>query len=305
MNLLDRMNIAIDYIEEHITDDIDFSKLSQLSCCSAYNFQRMFSFVTDVSVVEYVRRRRMTLAALELQNSDIKVIDAALKYGYESPVSFARAFKEIHGINPSEAKKSNVSLVAYPKMTFQIIIKGVCDMNYRIVKTKSFKVFGLEGLVSTIGEDKYFSNEGEIWQKNHQNGKYEQLVLDAGIEKPPFFDDMFIEEMCKVHGLMNYKKINDTTYGYMQCGFIAPDSRTDGYSIAEIPETTWAVFSVQLVNWDIVSAITALNKRFYTEWVPTSNYEKADAPEFEMYGGTPERGYVELWMPIVKKKSEN
>ena len=174
-------------------------------------------------------------------------------------------------------------------------------MNYRIVKTKEFKVFGLEGLVSTIGESGYFSNEGEIWQANHQNGRYEQLVLDAGVEKPPLYDEMFINEMCRVHGLMNYKKLNDTTYGYMQCSFAASDSNTDGYTVVDIPETTWAVFSAPLVDWDVGAAMNTLNKRFYTEWLPTSDYEKADAPEFEMYGGTPDCGYIELWMPIIKK----
>lgn len=304
MNMLDRMNMAIEYIEEHITEEIDFSKLAKISCCSSYNFQRMFSFISDVSVVEYVRHRRMTLAALELQEKGAKVINIAMKYGYESPVSFARAFKAIHGITPSEAKKTNISLIAFPKMTFQITIKGVSEMSYRIVKTKKFKVFGLEGIVSTVGDDKYFSNEGEIWQENHHKGKYEQLVIDAGDEKPLFYDEMFVKEMCKVHALMNYKKINDTTYAYMQCSFIAPDSKTDGYTIEEIPETTWAVFSAPLVDWNVGSAMTMLNKRFYTEWLPTSDYEKADAPEFEMYGGTPSQGYIELWMPIVRKKDK-
>lgn len=302
MNLLEKMNAAVEYIENHITEDIDYSELSKLACCSAYNFQRMFSFIADVTVAEYVRRRRMTLAAFELQETGAKVLDVALKYGYESPTSFARAFKAVHGILPADAKKSNISLIAFPRISFQITVKGAAEMNYRIVKTKKFKVFGLEGLVSTIGEKGYFSNEGEIWQKNNQNGKYEQLVLDAGQEKPPLYDEMFVNEMCKVHGLMNYKKLNDTTYGYMQCSLLASDSKTEGYTVVEIPETTWAVFGAPLVNWDVGAAMTALNKSFYSEWLPTSDYEKADAPEFEMYGGTPDSGYIELWMPVVKKK---
>jgi AraC family transcriptional regulator len=301
MNILDKMNIAISYVEEHITDELDLNTLAQLACCSTYNFQRMFSFVTDISIVEYIRRRRLTLAALELQQNDIKIMDLALKYGYDSPVSFARAFQAIHGITPKEARKSNISLKAFPRMTFQIIIKGVSEMNYRIVKTESFKVFGIEGIVSTIGDEKYFPHEGAIWQENNRNGKYEQLFLDAGETRLSIYDTMFIHEMCRIHGLMNYKKINDTTYGYMQCSFVTPESKTDGYTIVEIPATTWAVFPSDLINWDVGSAMTTLNKRFYSEWMPTSEFEKADAPEFEMYGGTPEKGYIELWMPIVKK----
>lgn len=302
MNVLERMNIAIEYVEQHITEDISLENLAKLVCCSTYNFQRMFSFIADMSIVEYIRRRRLSLAALELQNSDIKIMDLALKYGYESPVSFARSFQAIHDIAPSEARKSNVSLKMFPRMTFQIIIKGVSEMNYRIVKTEPFKVFGIEGIISTVGDDKYFPHEGAVCQANHQSGKYEQLMTDAGEGKLPIYDTMFVKEMCRIHGLMNYKKIDATTYGYMQCSFVVADSKTENYPIIEIPQTTWAVFPSDLVGWDVGAAMSTLNKRFYTEWLPTSEYEKADATEFEMYGGTPEKGYVELWMPIIKKK---
>lgn len=104
MDVSRRLNAAIEYVEQHITEELDYQKLAQLAGCSAYNFQRMFSFIADLSLVEYVRRRRLTLAALELQQSGVKVIDLALKYGYDSPVSFARAFQAFHGVTPSEAK---------------------------------------------------------------------------------------------------------------------------------------------------------------------------------------------------------
>lgn len=300
MDLLDRLNLAVEYVERNITQELDLSKIARLACCSTYNFQRMFSFVTDVSIVEYIRRGRLTLAALELQHRDMKVIDVALKYGYDSPVSFARAFQAMHGITPSEAKNTNVSLKAFPRMTFQIIIKGVGEMNYRIVKTEPFKVFGIEGLISTTGEPGYFRNEGEVW--NDQNDARDKLYEDAGKESLPIFDTMFVREMCPMHGLMNYNKVDDTTYGFMLWCFLRPDSRADRYTVYEVPAATWAVFPRDLDNWDAGSAISTLNKRFYSEWLPTSEYEKADAPELEMYSGTPEKGHIELWMPIIKKK---
>jgi len=305
MELLDRMNKAIDYVEQHITEELDLPKLAQLTCCSTYNFQRMFSMVTGITITEYVRRRRLTLAALELGQGDIKVVDVALKYGYDSPVSFGRAFQALHGIKPSEAKKSNKNLKAFPRMTFQITITGGSEMNYRIVKTKPFKVFGLEEVVSTVGEN-YFQHGGKvwngIWDTNFENGKYEQLKLAAGEEKPAFYGTIFIEEMWQIHALMNYKKINDTTYGYMQCSFVTPDSKTDGYTVVEIPETTWAVFPTGMMNWeDLGTAIDEVFKKFYSEWLPISEYEKTDGPEFEMHTGTLEEGNIELWMPVRKK----
>jgi len=306
MELLERMNTAIEYVENHITEELDLPKLAQLTCCSTYNFQRMFSMITGITITEYVRRRRLTLAGLELQQGDVKVLDVALKYGYDSPVSFGRAFSALHGIKPSEAKKSNISLKAFPKMAFQITIQGVSEMNYRIVKTEPFKVFGLEEIVSTVGED-YFQHGGEIWgniwNANFANGKYAQLITDAGDSNLPFHDTMFTQEMSGVHALMNYKKINDTTYGYMQCSFVTPDSKTDGYSVVEIPEMTWAVFPTGVQSWEeIGSVIDDIFRRFYSEWLPTSIYEKADGPEFEMHMPfTLEEGNIELWMPVRKK----
>ena len=174
-------------------------------------------------------------------------------------------------------------------------------MNYRTVKTQPLKVFGLEGLISTTGEDGYYTKAGELWQENHRNGKYEQLCLDVADEPNAIYGEMFVRDMCRVHGLMNYKKINDTTYGYMQCGLAVPAGKTDGYAVLEVPAATWAVFPIDLIDWDVGAAMRELNRRFYSEWLPTAEYEKADAPEMEMYGGTPGKGYFELWMPIVRK----
>ena len=125
MNILDRMNAVIDYVESNLAEKLDLKHLASIACCSIHTFQRLFCYITDISIVEYIRLRRLTAAALELQQSDIKIIDLAMKYGYESPVSFARAFQVVHGVTPSEARKSNVSLKAFPKLTFQIIINGL------------------------------------------------------------------------------------------------------------------------------------------------------------------------------------
>jgi len=190
-------------------------------------------------------------------------------------------------------------------MTFQMSMTGASEMNYRIVTTKPFEVFGLEELVSTTGED-YFQHGGKtwlhIWETNFVNGKHEQLKSDAGAEKLAQYDTMFAHEMWPVHALMNYRKVDDTTYGYMQCSFVTPDSKTDDYTVIEIPETTWAVFPTGMMSWEVIGpAIDDLYKRFYSEWLPISEYESISGPEFEMHSGTLEEGNIELWMPVRKK----
>ena len=118
MEWLVRMNKAMNYIEANLDNKIEFDTIAQMACCSTYYFQRMFSFIIDMPLAEYIWRRRMTLAAFELQNSNIKIIDLATKYDYDSPVSFSRAFQNMHGITPSEARDKGMALKAYPRSSF-------------------------------------------------------------------------------------------------------------------------------------------------------------------------------------------
>jgi AraC family transcriptional regulator len=130
MDWLTKMNCALDYIEENLTEEIDYGDVAAKACCSSYNFQRMFSFITDCPLAEYIRRRRLTQAALELQNTDGRVIDIAVKYGYESAAAFAKAFAALHGLTPTEARQDGAPLKAYPRISFHISIKGEKEMDY-------------------------------------------------------------------------------------------------------------------------------------------------------------------------------
>lgn len=296
MDWLDKMNSAIDYVERNLVHEIDFSTVAQKACCSNYNFQRMFSFITDITLTEYIRRRRLTLAALELQHSNIKVIDLALKYGYESPISFTRAFQLLHGITPTIARNDGATLKAYPRLSFQISIKGESEMNYRIETKEAFKVFGIETISSSIGDDNYLSPHG-LWQKCQSNGAYEKLFENSG-DLPPFVNN----DLCKIHGVCGYKDTGKDTFPYMLCSFVNTNSKTDGYTIIEIPAQTYAIFPSEKFPWDKVGeTINMMYKRFYSEWLPTSGYEQVQGADFEIYGGTPELGYIELWYPVKKK----
>ncbi|WP_353615592.1 AraC family transcriptional regulator [Bacillus sp. FJAT-27264] len=140
MDWMDRMNSAMEYIETHLSEEIDYDQLAKIACCSTYHFQRMFPFITNVTLSEYIRRRRLTLAAFELQQSATKVIDVALKYGYESPEAFSRAFKKMHSVMPVSACDKCVSLKAFPRLSFHI---------FRTLKSLLFgpNVFPMEVLI--------------------------------------------------------------------------------------------------------------------------------------------------------------
>lgn len=130
MSWHERMNCAIEFIENNIYRDIDPEAIAKITCQSVTSFQRTFSIVTEMPVSEYIRKRRMSLAAVELQGSTAKVIDISLKYGYDSPEAFTRAFKEIYGVSPSAARKEGTMLSKFPRISFQRTFKGDVVMDY-------------------------------------------------------------------------------------------------------------------------------------------------------------------------------
>lgn len=150
MDTLRRLNEALNHIEEHLMDVVDMKEISRIACCSEYHFTRMFSFLSGVTLSEYIRRRRLTLVAMELSHSDSKIIDIALKYGYTSPDSFSRAFQSMHGTTPSEARNHGPSLKAFPRMTFQLTIQGGSEMNYRIEDKEAFRIVGIRKRVPIV-----------------------------------------------------------------------------------------------------------------------------------------------------------
>ncbi len=297
MDWLTKMNSAIDYIENNLTEEIDFNIVCTKACCSSYNFQRMFSFITDITLAEYIRRRRLTVAALELQNSNKKIIDIAIKYGYDSATSFTRAFSTLHGVTPTEAKKEGAKLKAYPKISFQISIKGDKEMDYRIETKEAFDIFGIETIASLTGDKKYL-NPAELWQQCQKNGEYERLFTNAG-DLPNFIS----QDLCKIHAVENYRKTEQNTFPYMLCAFVSDNSNTDGYKTIHIPAQTYVIFSSEKFKWgdEFFKILTTMQKRFYSEWLPTANYERVDGANFEIYAGNEDYGYIELWFPVIKK----
>jgi len=312
MEWLARMNLALDYIEDNLCGNIDFGKLEKVACCSAHTFFKMFSYVADVPFSEYVRRRRLTLAALELQEGNVKVIDLAMKYGYESPVSFARAFQLLHGVTPTQAKKIGVTLKAYPRISFQVSITGKERMDYRIEKKDAFQVFGIEGIFRTgeggehpgcMGEQHPYGaasprTPADLWENSHASGAIIKLGADAG--KLPAFVP---QNLDSVHAICSYKDVAPGEFPYMICAFKGDDSQTQGYTVLDVPAHTWAVFPSGQYKWeDFDTVIESLYKRFFAEWLPTSQYEQVGGLDLELYGGDEEFGYFELWFAVKKRR---
>lgn len=295
MELLERMNRAVEYIETNLTNKIDYEKVANEIGYSIHHFQRMFSFITDISMAEYVRRRRMTMAAFELQNSSMKVIDIALKYGYESPEAFARAFQNLHGITPTVARNKGIGLKAYPRISFQISIKGASEMKYRIETRKDFQVYGIERIFD-ISNDENLREIPRFWNQVLSNGECDKLAESTGNLNNQ-------GELCPVNAVCDYKKTEGTTFPYMICALKSNKSDTRGYKVVEVPSATWAIFTSEEYDMEDVSiAFQDLNKRAHTEWLPTSTYNKLEGYDLEMYYEKSNgKGYCESWIRVESK----
>ncbi len=291
MEWLDRMNNAMGYIEQNLEDDISYEKLAQIACCSTCHFQRMFSFMTGVPLSEYIRRRRLTLAAFDLQTSRMKVIDVAFKYGYESPEAFSRAFKNLHGVMPVSARDIGVSLKAFPKMTFQISIKGVAEMNYRIEERDAFEVFGL-ALKTTVINGQCYKDIPEFWMSCGQDGRGVELLEAAGKKKGEPLD-----------AGVTYAHNPDGSMTYMLGCIKKEKSVPAKYEVLSIPKQTWAIFYTEWKSEQDDEKLHEVWQRIYAEWFPVASFEHADCDfDLEMYFGDVQKGYsCQIWIPVIQK----
>ena len=163
MDWIDKWNEALEMLEKSLTAEISLDDIARTACCTTFHFQRMFSYLADMPLSEYIRRRKMTKAAFDLQRG-AKVIDVALKYGYRSPTAFTRAFQSIHGITPSQAKAKGAPLKAFPPIRFQMTVKGVTALDYRMEAKGPLRIAGIYTPLEKDME-KNFQTVPAFWQK--------------------------------------------------------------------------------------------------------------------------------------------
>lgn len=169
MGWVESLQRAIDYMEEHMEDTLTIDQIAEQANSSVFHFQRTFAILTDCSVAEYLRRRRLTLAAQELSATDRKIIDIAYKYGYDTPESFSKAFRRQHGVTPSEARKNVGKLQAFNRLVIQVNLKGADPMKYRIIEKASFQAIGIKREFSLAGGEN-MTGIPKMWQELNQNG---------------------------------------------------------------------------------------------------------------------------------------
>jgi len=304
MDWIEHLNKAIAHMEEHMRSEIDYAQLAKVAGCSSFHFQRMFSYIAGVSLTQYIKRRKMTLAAIDLQGGE-KIIDVALKYGYSSPTAFNRAFQSIHGIAPSLAKEDGVSIKSYPKIIFKLIAKGVEEMEFRIEKHDAIRVMGVSTPLSKDLEVAY-EEATALWVK----------VLFEGASEDEYGNGIICNEL---NAAVNVRFPDGSLPKYNGFFGIETEHNNGGeYIIAvaspipvaavlkeyTIPAHTWAIFSGKnfFEDEDSADSFVKYEERLYSEWLPSSGYKIADSTSVHFLLPTTdiENAPFEIWMPVKK-----
>ena len=286
MDWTEAIEKSIEYIEEHITEDISADDVADYVYMSPFYFQKGFSMLCGYTLGEYIRSRRLALAGGELLTEKAKVIDVALKYGYDSPDSFAKAFTRFHGISPSKVQRGNVMIKTFAPLKINISLKGGYIMDYKIVKKKSFTV---------LGNPKRFSYETckdeipKFWQEHYASGKGKYV--------------------CGMFGVNIDEQMGGKEFEYMIADIYNPAKEVpEGFAVHTVPEFTWAVFSC---DGPMPKAFQDVNKKIFSEWLPAiKEYEFAAGCCIEMYddvskypnGVQDENYHSEIWIPVKKIK---
>ncbi|WP_431799896.1 AraC family transcriptional regulator [Halobacillus andaensis] len=288
MDSIEQVNKALSYIEDHITEKVDYQVVARIACCSEYHFKRVFSFLAGIPLSEYIRLRRLTYAAYELNQSQARVIDIAVKYGYRSADSFSRAFQEWQGITPTEARREAQLLKAYPRMNFQLTIQGGNEMNYRIEEKEEFYIVGLKKRVPIIFHGVNSEIAG-MWRsltaKDIQNLKSLSNIEPGGIISA---STNFSEGRMEEKGELDHYIGTATTMDYCE-----------SFDKLKVPASTWAVFEVEGPFPDTLQNVWG---RIYSEWFPSTNYEQKEGPEILWNEGKDTSSATfksEIWIPVI------
>ena len=285
MEWTDAIQSAISFIEQHITDDITAEDVANHVHISSFYFQKGFSMLCGYSVTEYIRTRRLALAGGALAATDMKIIDIAMKYGYDSPDSFTKAFTRFHGVSPAMVRKNDVTIKTFAPLKLEILLKGGYLMNYKIIDKESFTV---------LGASKKFEYENckqEIplfWQEHYAkgHGKYVGGMFGINIDE----------------------QMGNDSFEYLIADLYNPNTEIpEGFVTRTIPAFTWAVFSC---DGPLPTALQDVNTKIFSEWLPAlKEYEFAAGYCVEMYdaadkyprGVQDEKYHSEIWIPIRKK----
>ncbi|NSP04741.1 AraC family transcriptional regulator [Enterococcus faecalis] len=287
--MLANLNQAMDYIEEHLTEEVSFDELAKKTGISVYHFKRTFSFIAGMSLAEYIKKRRLAEANLALLAGE-KVTDVAFKYGYQSIEGFSRAFRDWSGQAPSEVMKTQIQKT-FPKFSFYIDIKGGQSMDVKLIEKPAFQIVGVSQKVP-------LQYQGE----NQAIMELAQRITPQQRAEMHTFDDIYPHQV--VNASFDFQERRTIEGGEMthMIGFATSQENTyEDLEQLSVPAHTWAVFPNEGPFPQTSQETWA---RIFSEWLPSSGYQVVAAPEisFTQYQGPAEAKYSEIWLAVTATK---
>lgn len=291
MNWAEGIQNAINYIEDNLTEELDYNAVAEQAACSSYYFQKIFSVLCDMTLGEYIRNRRLALAGSELISTDAKVIDLALKYGYSSPESFTRAFTLFHGVSPSEARRSKPRLRSFSRLTVELSLKGGKNMNYRIIEKPAFRVLEKAEVHKLAENDSVSKTVPEFWARANTDGTIPQLISMAE-------ESEYVFGICYGNGQKEY---NSDEFVYSIAVVCSDDTvAPEGYRISEIPARTWLAVECR---GTCPEAVQEQWREMCSSFFTSSGYTPTYEMDIEAYpdGDPSSSDYrFEIWVPVQK-----
>jgi AraC family transcriptional regulator len=286
MDFIQNLQKAIDYIEEHILEPITYKDVAKHIYISNYHFHRIFSLVTGITANEYIRNRRLSMAGQELSITNTKIIDIALKYGYNSPESFTKAFTRFHGITPSAAKRVGMKLKSYNRLLIKIKLEGGTVMDYKIEKKESFKLLAKTAKFRNESISGKLNTEiPDFWKECYADGTFDVLKQNTNIHN--------------VYGACSPISKGSTHFEYGIAMEYTGGNIPKGFSLWEVKPTLWAVFKCIGKTPDCIGKTW---EKIYSEFLPSSEYIIIDDTDLELYPeNSTEDYFCEIWIPIEKK----
>ncbi|MBM7540001.1 AraC family transcriptional regulator [Amphibacillus cookii] len=285
MGWIESIGEAINYIEDNLTEKLTIENIAKQAFISPFYFQKGFAMLCGFTVGEYIRQRRLTLAGSKLVSTDEKIIDIALKYDYDSPDSFTKAFTRFHGVTPTAVRKDGAMIKSFAPLKIKILLEGGYVMDYKIVEKDSFTIIGASRIF------KYGTAKTEIprfWTDHYQTGKGKVV--------------------CGMYGVCIDENLGSDKFDYLIADNYDPSSEVpDGFVTKIIPKHTWAIFACK---GSMPKSLQDVNQKIFSEWLPNcKDYEIAAGYNIEMYtniddylkGNQDENYYSEIWIPVKKK----
>ena len=295
MNWLDTIRSTISYIEDHLYDVKSADEIANEMYLSSFYLQKGFKLMTGYSISEYIKNRRLYLAAMELISSNDKIIDIAYKFGYETPESFTKAFNRFHGFNPSKIKDNVKTIKVFLPLKITIVIQGGIEMDYTIEKKKELKFIGF---VKEFDMKTSYQDIPKYWDEVYSN--IVTPLMQRGFKASNAIEQAIVDNSIGEFGVCIDDVSGDGKFKYMIAGYYNGGNVPEGMIVYEAPELEWAIFKAV---GPMPGALQSVNTKIFKEWLPNSEYSISAELNVEWYskGDTKSSNYESaIWVPIKK-----